>query len=414
MNKPAEAVEQGRRLPEALRSFRHRNFRLWFGGQLISMVGTWMQIIAQGWLVYQLSHSELVLGFYGFASAIPILLISPWAGVLADRVPRQRLLLITQTAFMLSAFTLAALTLLNVVQVWHIILMGAVQGTINAFDTPARLVFGLDMVGREDLPNSIALGATMFNAARVIGPAIGGVLLAAVGAGWCFFINGVSFLAVIGALLMMHFPPLARKSAKPNPLREILAGFTYVRGRRDILAILALTVIFGVLGLAYSSQMPAFVSGVLGAGAAGYGAINTAVGLGALAGGVLLAQYSTRLPRGKLVVATALLYPLVLGAFAMVQSLQLALPLAFLLGLGFLLLFNNFNSLLQLNASDDMRGRVMSLYSLVFFGLSPFGALMLGAAAERLALPLAIALSAALTFVLALGVLLSVPELRKL
>jgi MFS family permease len=401
------------RLPAALSSFRHRNFRLWFAGQLVSMIGTWMQIIAQGWLVYQISHSELVLGIYGFASAIPILVISPWAGVLADRLPRRRLLLATQTAFMLSAFALAALTLSNLVQVWHIILFGMLQGVINAFDTPARLSFGLDMVGREDLPNSIALGATMFNGARVIGPAIGGYLLAAFGAGWCFFINGVSFMAVIGGLFFMRFPVLPRRPTKGNPMREILAGLTYVRGRRDILAILGLTVIFGVLGTAYSSQLPAFVTSVLGADETGFGAVNTAVGLGALVGGIVLAQYGTRLPRGRLVTVTALLYPLALGAFAFIPTLTPALPLAFLLGLGFLLLFNNFNSLLQLNTSDEMRGRVMSLYSLVFFGFSPFGALLIGAVAESLPLPLTIGLSAALTLILTLAVLFAVPEIRK-
>jgi MFS family permease len=416
MNNPGQEIgaEKTSRLPAALSSFRHRNFRLWFGGQLISMIGTWMQIIAQGWLVYQISQSELVLGIYGFASAIPVLVVSPWAGVMADRLPRRNLLLFTQTAFMLSAFALAALTLFGIVQVWHIILLGVAQGVINALDSPARLAFGLDMVGREDLPNSIALGATMFNGARVIGPAVGGYLLAAFGAGWCFFINGVSFLAVIGGLFLMRFPALPRRPVKANPLGEILAGLAYVRGRRDILAVLALTVIYGVLGMAYSSQLPAFVTSVLGADEKGYGAINTAVGLGALAGGLVLAQYGARLPRGKVVTVTALLYPVALGAFAFVPTLKPALPLAFLLGLGFLLLFNNFNSLLQLNTSDEMRGRVMSLYSLVFFGFSPFGALLIGAVAESVPLPLTIGLSAALTLALALAVFLSVPEFRRI
>ena len=402
------------RLPAGLVSFRHRNFRLWFGGQLISMSGTWMQIIAQGWLVYQISQSELVLGIYGFASAIPVLVVSPWAGVMADRIPRRRLLLFTQTAFMLSAFILAGLTLAGVVQVWHIVLLGVAQGFINAFDTPARLAFGLDLVGREDLPNSIALGATMFNGARVIGPAVGGYLLAALGAGWCFFVNGVSFLAVIGGLLLMRFPALPVRPGAANPLGEILAGLRYVRGRRDILGILGLTITFGVVGMAYSSQLPAFVTSVLKADETGFGALNTAVGLGALAGGIILAQYGTRLPRARLVNITAFSYPLVLGAFAFIPGLVPAYPLAFLLGLGFLMLFNNFNSLLQLNTSNEMRGRVMSLYSLVFFGFSPFGSLIIGAVAERVPLPLTIGASAALTLLMALGVYAAVPELRKI
>lgn len=401
-------------LPRAFSSFRHRNFRLWFFGQLISLVGSWMQIIAQGWLVYQLSRSELILGLYGFTTAVPSLLISPWAGVFADRVPRRTMLLFTQAAFMLSAFLLAGLTLAGRVQVWHIILLGVLQGMINAVETPARLAFGLDLVGREDLTNSIALNATMFNGARVIGPAIGGMLLAAVGAGWCFMINAVSFLAVIAGLLMMRLPPPVHRAARGNPFNEVLAGLAYVRKRQDILGILALTIIYGLLGTAYNAQLPAYATQVLGADETGYGVLNTAIGLGALTGGLILAQFSARLPRGRLVLVTALAYPLALGAFATVRSLNAALPFAYLLGLGFLMLFNNFNSLLQLNTSEEMRGRVMSLYGLVFFGFSPFGSLLIGALAERLTLPPTIALSAGLTLLLAAGVFLAAPAVRRL
>jgi predicted MFS family arabinose efflux permease len=306
------------------------------------------------------------------------------------------------------------LTLAGWVQVWQIILLGVIQGVINAVETPARLAFALDLVGREDLTNSIALNATMFNGARVIGPAIGGVLLATVGAGWCFMINAVSFLAVIAGLVMMRLPPPTHRPLRGSPLGEILDGLAYVRKRQDILGILALTIIYGVLGTAYSAQLPAYVTQVLGADEAGYGALNTTIGLGALTAGVILAQFSARLPRGRLVLVTAMVYPLALGGFAAVRSLNAALPFAYLLGLGFLMLFNNFNSLLQLNTSEEMRGRVMSLYGLVFFGFSPFGSLLIGAVAERLTLPPTIALSAGLTLILAAVVFLAAPAVRRL
>jgi len=238
-------------------------------------------------------------------------------------------------------------------------------------------------------------------------------MLAGFGAGWCFFLNGLSFLAIIASLLLMRFPAAPRRPRKGNPLGEIMAGLRYVRGRRDILGILGLTITFGVVGMAYSSQLPAFVTSVLKADETGFGALNTAVGLGALTGGIILAQYGPRLPRARLVNITAFSYPLVLGAFAFIPGLVPAYPLAFLLGLGFLMLFNNFNSLLQHNTSNEMRGRVMSLYSLVFFVASLAAPLIIGAVAESVPLPLTIGASAALTLLMALGVYAAVPELRK-
>jgi MFS family permease len=402
------------RLPVAFSSFRHRNFRLWFLGSLVSMVGTWMQIIAQGWLVYQISHSEFALGLVGFASAIPALLISPIGGVATDRIPRRTLLLLTQSAQMLFAFILCGLALANVVQVWHVVVLAVLGGVVTAFDAPARQIFVIDMVGREDLTNAIALNSTMFNTARVLGPAFGGLVLAAVGATWCFFLNGLSFLAVIGGLLLMQFPQLIIRRSTAHPMRQLVEGLAYVRGRRDIMAILVLTIIYGVFGVAYSSQLPAFVDQVLHERETAYALLNTGVGVGALTAGLILAQYGSRIGRGWLVVTSSLVYPFLLLIFAFNQSLNLALVLSFFLGMGFLLLFNNFNSLLQLNSSDEMRGRVMGLYTLVFFGFSPFGSLLIGVVAEHISLSLTIGLSAGITLVLAVAVFLLTPELRKL
>ena len=357
MPHPSVPGKSDSRLPVAFISFRHRNFRLWFFGQLVSLVGTWMQIIAQGWLVYQISHSEFALGLVGFASAIPALIISAWGGVISDRLPRRTLLLITQSSQMFFAFVLSVLVFTNTVQVWHVVVLAVLGGVVTAFDAPARLTFVMDMVGREDLTNAIALNASMFNMARVIGPAVGGVILAAVGAGWCFFINGVSFLAVIGGLMLMQFPPHSRPLSKVKPLRQLVEGLIYIRSRRDILGILALTIAFGIFGTSYSSQLPAFADKYLNSSETGYAAINTAVGVGALTAGLILAQFGSKIGRGWLVTAASLIFPLILAAFAFNQSLLVALGLSFFLGMGFLLLFNNFNSLLQLNTSDEMRGR---------------------------------------------------------
>ena len=400
--------------PKVISSFRHRNYRLWFAGQLVSLVGTWMQIIAQGWLVYQISHSEFDLGLVGFAAAIPSLIISPWGGVATDRIPRRTLLVLTQTALMVMAFILALLSFANVVQVWHIIVLAALQGVVNAFDAPARLTFVFDMVGREDINNAIALNSTMFNGARIIGPALGGVLLGFIGARWCFLINGFSFLAVIAGLLLMTFPARELHPSKQNPFRQMLEGLQYVRGRRDILALLVLSLAFGFSGIAYSSQLPAFVDKVLHSSEASYGALNAATGVGAFAAGVLLAQLAAASPRGRMVTISAFVYPLFLLAFAFNTSLNLALILIFALGFFWLLLFNNINSLLQLNTSEEMRGRVMSLYSLVFFGFSPFGSLLIGAVAERIPLNLTIALSGVITLALTIVIFLFAPELKKL
>jgi MFS family permease len=411
-----EAAQTRRKLnpPKVVSSFRHRNYRLWFAGQLVSLVGTWMQIIAQGWLVYEISHSEFDLGLVGFASAIPSLIISPWGGVVTDRIPRRTLLVLTQIALMVMAFTLAGLAFANMVQVWHIIVLAALQGVVNAFDAPARLTFVFDMVGREDISNAIALNSTMFNGARVIGPALGGVLLAAVGARWCFLINGFSFLAVIAGLLMMTFPARNMNPSKQNPFRQMLEGLRFVRSRRDILGLLLLSLSFGFFGVAYSSQLPAFVDKVLHSGEASFGAINAAIGIGAFAAGVILAQLASASPRGKMVTLSAFVYPLLLVAYGFNTSLNLALVLSFLLGFFFLLLFNNINSLLQLSTSEEMRGRVMSLYSLVFFGFSPFGSLLIGAVAERIPLTLTIALSGVITILLTVVIFLFAPVIKKL
>jgi len=381
---------------------------------LISVAGTWMQIVAQAWLVYQLSHSELMLGVVGFASAIPALIISPWAGVVVDRVNKRNLLVVTQSAAMVLAFILAVLTFTGLVQVWEIVALAALMGAVNAFDGPARQAFVVEMVGRADLPNAIALNSMMFNGARVIGPALGGLLLATVGTAWCFFINGLSFLAVIGCLLLMRLTPRLRALEIGSPWTDLKHGLRYVLLHRNIFALLMLALIFSVFGISYNTVLPAFADQILGAGATGYGAVNAFIGVGAVIGAFIMARYGDRGQRGRWLVWMILAFPFMLLLFALNTQFILALGLAVGLGVGFMLVFTGINTLLQTNVDDQMRGRVMGLYTLTFFGFAPFGNLAIGTLAERWGMSVIIMLSAACAFVFAAMVILLVPQVRKM
>jgi len=418
------------RVPKTFRSLQHRNFQLYFIGQLISVAGTWMQVVAQAWLVYQLSHSALMLGLVGFAAAIPSLLISPWGGVVVDRVNKRNLLVITQASAMVLAFILAALTFAGIVQVWEIIALAAVMGVVNAFDGPARQAFVVEMVGREDLPNAIAINSMMFNGARVIGPALGGLLLATVGTAWCFFINGVSFLAVIGCLLLMRLTPRTRELKIGSPWTDLKHGMQYVLHHREIFALLMLALIFSVFGISYNTILPAFVDQLVhtdtasyatlqaifgdGANAASYGVLNAFIGAGAVVGAFLMARYGERGQRGRWLIWVDLAFPIILLLFAYNPNFGLALLLALGLGVGFMLTFTIINTLLQTNVDDQMRGRVMGLYTLTFFGFAPFGNLAMGILAEQWGMSLIIALSAACALILSAIVILLVPQLRKM
>jgi MFS family permease len=412
----AIAIRRPRRIeiPETFSALRSRNFQLYFGGQLISVAGTWMQIVAQGWLVYQLSKSELTLGIVGFASAIPALIISPWGGVVVDRMPKRTLLVITQTVSMLLAFVLAALTFTGAVQVWHVVALSVGMGVVNAFDGPARQAFVVEMVGRDQLANGIALNSMMFNGARVIGPALAGLLLAAVGSAWCFFLNGISFLAVIVGLLAMQIsaPYFTRQAG--SPWRQMRDGLVHVFQRSEIFALLLLALIFSVFGISYGTILPAFTDRVLKAGPSGFGAINAATGLGAVTGAFIIARNGNQLKRGRWLVWANIGFPILLIAFAYTSNFYVSLALAYGLGVGFMLQFTLINTLLQLNVSDAMRGRVLSLYTITFFGFAPFGNLAIGLLAETWGLSLTMTLSALVALVLSVAVLAIVPRLRKM
>jgi MFS family permease len=411
---PSTVPSSPRKVEGTFRSLRHRNFQLYFGGQLISVAGTWMQAVAQAWLVYEISHSDLTLGLVGFAAAIPALLVSPWGGVIVDRVPKRALLIVTQASAMMLALILAMLAFTHTVQVWHVVVLAGGLGLVNAFDGPARQAFVVEMVGREDLTNAIALNSMMFNSARVIGPAIGGLLLASVGSGWCFLLNGLSYLAVIAGLWAMKLPPHTVARAVAPPLRELARGLRYVWHQVDLFALLLVALVYAVFGLSYATVLPAFADQMLHAGASGYGLLNAATGLGAVGGALIIARSGGGAQRGRLLVLASLAFPIVLLAFANTSLFPLSLFLALALGLLFMVQFTLINTLLQLRVADEMRGRVLSLYSLTFFGFAPFGNLATGNLSAYWGLSLTIGLSAVVALVLFLAIFAVVPRLRHL
>ena len=397
-------------------ALRYRNFRLWFAGQTLSLMGTWMQSVAQGWVVYLLTGSELALGTITFLGTIPTLFLMLPAGALIDRVPRRRLLLMTQTAMMLMAFTLAVLAATKVLQVWHMGLLAVGLGIANSFDAPARQSMAVEMVeDRADLSNAIALNSTIFNLARVVGPAIGGIVLAALGPTWCFALNGFSFLAVLIALSQMRLPEAHLKSRSTEPfLTQLVAGLRYVRHNQPILAIIALSAVSGLFGMSFSVLMPVFAADVLRVGEAGLGGMNAAMGVGALAGSLLLASLGHFKHKGMLVTIGSVLFPIALLGFGFSKLFPLSLVM--LVASGFAVVTQNasMNTLIQQAVPDELRGRVMAVYMLMFFGTAPFGSLQAGAIAEELGPGAGVAIGAAICLVFAVGVILVAPALRRL
>jgi MFS family permease len=374
-----------------MRALHHRNFQLFFGGQLISLVGTWMQTVAQSWLVYRLTGSALLLGSVGFASQIPVFLMAPVGGTVADRTNRHRVIVITQTTSMVLALMLAALTLTHRVQVWHIFVLAALLGLVNAFDIPGRQAFLVDMVGKEDLMNAIALNSSMFNGARVIGPAVAGILVARIGEGWCFFANGVSYIAVIVGLLLMkiHCPP---RSITDSPLEDIKEGFRFVSRTKPIRALLLLLGLVSLVGMPYAVLMPVFADRILHGGARGLGILMGVTGIGALLGALTLALREGVKGLGRLVAITCGTFGVSLFLFSFSRNFWLSAVLLLPVGFSMMLQMASSNTLIQSMVPDALRGRVMAVYSMMFMGMAPIGALFGGALADRLGAPVTVAL----------------------
>lgn len=370
------------------RALRHRNFRLFFIGQSISLIGTWMQIVAMGWLVFDLTKSALMLGVIGFCGQFPSLIIPPLAGVVADRWNRHRLLIVTQTLAMTQAFIVAGLVLTHVVKVWHLFPLSIFLGCVNAFDLPARQSLYVDMIeDRNDLSNAIALNSSMVNGARLIGPTIAGLLIASLGEGMCFLLNAISYLAVLAALLLMH--PIARKrTGRVLGLWEgIREGYAYVAGFAPVRALLLLIALVSLMGMPYSVLMPIFATRILGGKALTLGFLMASSGLGALGGAVFLASRKTVLGLGRAIAVAAFLFGFGLVVFALSRFLLLSMAALVVTGFGMILVLAASNTILQTLVDDDKRGRVMAYFTMAFMGMVPFGSLLAGVLGDRIGAP---------------------------
>ena len=369
----------------------HRNFRLFLFGQTVSLTGTWMQSIAQGWLVLQLTNSPLYVGLVSALGSLGVLLFTLYAGVVADRTDKRRTVIITQSLAMVQAFLLAGLVWSGHVTVGNVMVLAAFLGIVSAFDIPTRQSFIVEMVGKEDLMNAIALNTSVFNLTRVLGPLIAGLLIGPLGVAVCFFLNGVSYLAVIASLLAMRLTP---HIPRPTPLtawqgfREVL---TYLRGDARVFTLIVLTAIISVFAFPFLVLMPVFARDVLRAGAAGYGVLTASVGVGAVVGALGVAILSRRIPKGRTLVAAGTTFGLLVALFA--SSRLFALSVALLAFVGCAMIVNNAltNTMLQTLVPDGLRGRVMGFYSFMFVGMAPIGSFQAGAFAERFGAPWAVA-----------------------
>jgi len=359
-------------------ALRHPNFRLFISGQLISLTGTWMQNTAQGWLVYQLTNSKLMLGLVAAAGSLPLLLFSVWGGSLADRYPKRRIVLCTQAMMMLSALAASLLIWTGKVQVWHIASLAALAGLAMAFDLPARQAFMMEMTSREDLMNAISLNSSIVNGARVVGPSVAGLLMSSVGVGLCFFLNGISYVAVIAGLWLMRLPKFAPPEPHASTWDHMAEGFRYSWGNRRIRVMLILFAVVGTFGWSYSVLMPAFARDVLGVGQGKYGMLLSANGVGALLGALTVASVGRQANRRLLVLGGLWVFSSMLLMLALAQNYVLAMVYLAVAGWGMLLFFSTINTLLQTSASDHMRGRVMGIWALIFGGMTPVGGLTAG------------------------------------
>jgi MFS family permease len=398
------------------RALQHRNYRLFFGGQSVSLVGTWITRVATSWLVYRLTGSELLLGMVGFCGQIPTLLLAPLAGVLVDRSPRHRILVLTQALSMLQSIALAALTFAGVIQVWHILVLQIVQGIINAFDTPARQAFVVEMVeDRRDLANAIALNSSMVNGSRILGPAIGGAVIATVGEAWCFTIDGVSYLFVIASLMAMHVRAAVTPAVPGSHiLDELRAGFRYVAGSVPIRTALILLAIVSAMGMPYTVLMPVIAATILNGGPHTLGFLMAATGVGALAGALYLASRRSVVGLGRVTMVASLAFGGSLVAFSLSRSLWLSLAILPVVGGGFMVQMASTNTILQTIVDDRLRGRVMAFYTMAFLGTAPIGSLIAGVVADRLGAPATIAIGGLACVAAGTWFGLRLPQLRAL
>jgi MFS family permease len=396
------------------RALRHRNYRLFFAGQGTSLIGTWLTRVATSWLVYRLTHSPFMLGIVGFAGQMPTFLLAPIAGVLIDRWNRHRVLVVTQVLAMLQSALLAVFALSGTITVWHVLFLVAFQGLINAFDTPARQTFVVEMVeSRDDLPNAIALNSSMVNAARLIGPSIGGVLIAAVGEGWCFAADAASYVAVIASLLAMRISPPLPRASQAHVLVELRDGLRYIVSVVPIRSILLLLAFVSFTGIPYMVLMPIFAGQVLHGGPHTLGLLTASSGAGAVVGVLWLASRRGVLGLPRVICLAGGAFGAGLVAFGQSRSIWLSVPFILVSGTGMMVQMAASNTLLQTLVDDDKRGRVMSFYTMAFFGMMPLGSLAAGVFGSRIGAPATVTWGGVATIIAVLLYAYKLPEMRK-
>jgi MFS family permease len=412
---PADAPRAAGAGPRLTRALSSRNFRLFFGGQSVSLVGTWITRIATSWLVYRLTGSALLLGVVGFCGQIPTLLLAPFAGVLVDRWNRRRILVVTQALSLVQSAALAVLTIAGIITITDILVLQLAQGVINAFDTPARQAFVIEMVEeRAHLPNAIALNSSMVNASRIIGPSIGGIIIAAVGEGWCFAIDAVSYVAVIASLVAMR---LAEREAPRRAARmreELAIGYRYVTGFLPVRSALLLLALVSVMGMPYTVLMPAVASRVLHGGPHTLGFLMTASGAGALGGALYLASRSSVLGLGRAMAVASTTFGVGLVAFSLSRATWLSMLVLPVVGAGMMITMASTNTILQTVVEEDLRGRVMAFYTMAFLGTAPIGSLLAGVLADRIGAPRTILFGGLACIAAGAWFTLRLPRLREL
>lgn len=414
---PANNTNQKTGIRFMFRALSHRNYQLFFSGQSISMIGTWMTRIATSWLVYKLTGSAMLLGVVGFSGQIPAFVLAPVAGVIVDRMNRHRMLVITQVLAMVQSLAMAVLALTGYIEMWHIIALSIFQGLINAFDMPARQAFVVEMVEDEaDLPNAIALNSSLVNGARLLGPSIGGIVIAAVGEGWCFAIDGLSYIAVIGSLLAMKVNRAMTKEISgggSNVFGELREGWRYVAGSPPISKILILLAAVSLVGMPYTVLMPVFAEKILNGGPNTLGILMAATGIGALMGAMYLASRKTVLGLGRQIPRMAGLFGIGLIAFSFSRHIWLSVILLVITGLGFMVQMAVSNTIIQTIVDENKRGRVMSFYTMAFMGTIPFGSLLAGALADHIGAPETLLIGGIGCIVGAIWFQLALPRLRE-
>jgi MFS family permease len=390
------------------------NYRIWFLGSMVAAFGMWTQSTAQGYLMFDLTQSPIYLGYVSFAGGVPTWLFMLYGGVVADRVPRRILMLMTQSCMMVLAFTLAVLTLTHVVQPWHILLLAFLLGVVNAFDAPARQAFVLEMVEREDLANAIALNATMFNTATSLGPAAAGLIYAVAGPGWCFLLNSLSFAGPITALLMMKLKPLPARLRVASVMVEMKEGLQYVLHEPTVRILVMLVGMTSLFGLSFATLIPAWAVQVMNGDETTNGLLYSARGFGALLGALWISSLGRFKYKGKLLTIGSLAMPVMIIIFAFVRWLPLSLLVLVATGLTFIPVVNLANALVQTLTPDHLRGRVMGIYTLIFMGMWPLGGLWVGTVAERFGEPVAVLIGGCVLMAFVIALYVFVPRLRAL